>query len=215
MKKLIIAALIFSGVTLKAQHDISTDVLGFAFSKFGIGYEYAINSQNSVGIYTSFTSENLLGDDKNLFGDIDYSEFNIMPEYKMFMTPNKGNDGIYAGIYGKYRSSNSKDNLYSGLDPNNALVILSGKTDVSTTGLALGALLGYKWKTSGAFFLEVTAGIGKFLMDDVSYSDSTVEGLTVTDFNEDDYIPYIGNKLPIDLRLAVKVGLRFGGGSSE
>ena len=50
MKRLIIAVLLLSGVTLKAQHDISVDVLGFAFSKYGLGYDYAINSNNSVGI---------------------------------------------------------------------------------------------------------------------------------------------------------------------
>ena len=54
MKKLILAALLFSGLGLKAQHDISTDVLGFAFSKYGIGYDYLMNSSNSIGVNINF-----------------------------------------------------------------------------------------------------------------------------------------------------------------
>ena len=78
MKKLMIAALLISGLTLKAQHDISLDVLGFAFSKYGLGYEYAINPNNSVGINFNMTS-------KNMFDD------------------GISNNDIYAAIDGKYK----------------------------------------------------------------------------------------------------------------
>jgi hypothetical protein len=212
MKKLIIAALLLtSGFGVKAQHDISLDALGFAFSKYGIGYEYAINSKNSVGINVNFTSKNMFSDMKNQYsiidGDLDYSEMNIIPEYKSFFTPNKGNDGIYLGIYGKFRTSSSAGNTYATVVDT---VPVIGSTDVSSTGLALGAMVGYKWKTSGAMFLEFTAGIGKFLSTSVSYSDSVAEGLDEAEFDENDYIPYIGNELPVDFRLAVKVGIRIG-----
>ncbi len=219
MKKLIIASILLSSITLKAQHDISLDALGFAFSKYGIGYEYAINSSNSVGINVNFSTNNTFSDGKNAYsiidGEIDYSEMNIIPEYKAFLTPNKGNDGVYFGLYGKFRTSSSSDNTYIGIDPNDNLLLVTGKTDVTSTGISLGAMLGYKWKTEGAIFLEVTGGIGKFIMNDVSFSASVVEGLTEAEFNEDDYIPFIGNELPVDLRLAVKIGIRIGGGSSE
>ena len=58
MKKILIIALLVSGTTIKAQHDVSVDVLGFAFSKYGLGYEYAINPNNSVGINFNMTSTN-------------------------------------------------------------------------------------------------------------------------------------------------------------
>ena len=212
MKKIIIGALLLtSGFGLKAQHDISLDALGFAFSKYGLGYEYAINSKNSVGLNVNFTSKNMFSDMKNQYsiidGDMDYSEMNIIPEYKSFFTPNKGNDGIYMGVYGKFRTSSSAGNTYATVVDSIPVI---GKTDVSTTGFSLGAMVGYKWKTSGAMFLEVTAGIGKFLSTSVSYSDPIAEDLEDVEFNEEDYIPYIGNGLPVDFRLALKIGIRIG-----
>jgi hypothetical protein len=218
MKKLIIAALLLTGVTLKAQHDVSVDVLGFGFSKYGLGYEYAINSNNSVGINFNFTSKNMFDDGISnnaayafIDGKYDYSEMNIIPEYKAFFTPQKGNDGIYMGLYGKIRTSKASGNTFT--DTNLTTFTQYSKTDVSTTGFALGAMVGYKWKSSGALFLEVTGGIGKFLLNNVNYSNAAAEN--DPDFDEDDYIPYVGNSLPLDLRIAVKVGIRIGTGSKE
>jgi len=117
MKKIIVAALLLSGVTLKAQHDVSVDVLGFAFSKYGLGYEYAINSNNSVGVNFNFSSKNTFhgGESNNVdYAEIDgeygYSEMNIIPEYKAFFTPERGNDGVYIGLYGKFRTSKASGN---------------------------------------------------------------------------------------------------------
>jgi len=216
MNKLILIALLFFSPFIKAQHDISTDLLGFAFSNYGLGYEYALNSQNSVGINVNFASKNLFDDGKSAYGKIDnYSEMNIIPEYKMFLTPNKGNDGFYLGAYGRFRTSNSKDNKFDYQDPNNPNPLVSEKTDVSTTGFALGALTGYKWKTTSLFFFEFTFGVGKFITNSIDVSNNKTKDLTKNEFNEDDYVPYIGNGLPVDLRLAIKIGLRFGGGNSS
>ncbi|MCB9364866.1 MAG: DUF3575 domain-containing protein [Flavobacteriales bacterium] len=223
MKKLLIAALLFSGLNIKAQHDISTDVLGFAFSKYGLGYEYAINSNNSVGINFNMAAKNMLSDTKDMNGEIDYSEMNIIPEYKYFMTPNKGNDGIYIGVYGKYRSSSSKGVEYSYYDISTPTTETKVKTDITSSGMSLGAMAGYKWKTSGALFMEVTAGIGKFIMNDVKYSNADFEEGTkdgfgtfkteYKEFDENNYVPFFGNELAVDLRLAVKIGIRIGGKS--
>jgi len=220
MKKLLVAAILLSGLNLKAQHDISTDVLGFAFSKYGIGYEYALNSNNSVGFNVNFAAKNMLSDTKDGNGDINYSEMNIIPEYKYFMTPNKGNDGIYIGVYGKYRSSASKGVEFSYIEN---LTTTEVKTDITTSGMSLGAMAGYKWKTSGALFMEVTAGVGKFIMNNIKYSNATFEDgikdgfgdskIENKDFDENNYVPFFGNELAVDLRLAVKVGIRIGGKS--
>jgi uncharacterized protein DUF3575 len=225
MKKLLIAALLFSGLNIKAQHDISTDLLGFAFSKYGLGYEYAINSNNSIGINFNMAAKNMLSDTKDMNGEIDYSEMNIIPEYKYFMTPNKGNDGIYIGVYGKYRSSSSKGVEYSYLDVLPTISTMTTvSTDITSTGISLGAMAGYKWKTSGALFMEATVGIGKFIMNDVKYSNSEFEdgikdGFGTTfkteykEFDENNYVPFFGNELGVDLRLALKIGIRIGGKS--
>lgn len=217
MKKIIIAVLLLSGVSLKAQHDVSVDVLGFAFSKYGLGYEYAINNNNSIGVNFNLTSNNTFhgGESNNkvyadIDGNYDYSELNIVPEYKAFFTPEKGNDGVYMGLYGKFRTSKASDNTFT--DNSGPLPVFS-KTDVSTTGFALGAMLGYKWKSSGALFLEVTGGLGRFLTNSISYSNDLAED--DEGFDEDDYTPYFGNKLPLDLRISVKIGIRIGANSNE
>jgi hypothetical protein len=217
MKKLIIAALLISGTTLKAQHDVSVDVLGFAFSKYGVGYEYALNPNNSVGMNVNFSSKNMFDDgisNNPIYAALDkeykYSEMNLVPEYKAFFTPNKGNDGIYMGLYGKFRTSKASGNTFT---DTTGVINTFKKTDVSTTGFALGAMAGYKWKTSGALFFEATVGIGKFLMNNVKYSDALAEN--DDSFDENDYIPYIGNTMAVDLRIAVKIGIRIGGSSSE
>jgi hypothetical protein len=216
MKKLMIAVLLLSGVTLKAQHDISVDVLGFAFSKYGLGYEYALNQNNSVGININFSSKNMFDDGISnnaiyalIDKEYDYSEMNIVPEYKAFFTPNKGNDGIYAGLYAKYRTSKASGNTFTDTTGfSTSGVVTMGKTDVSTSGFALGVMGGYKWKTSGALFLEITAGVGKFLGNNVKYSNPKAED--DPNFDEDDYIPYIGSSLPVDIRINLKVGIRIG-----
>ena len=221
MKKLMIAALLISGLTLKAQHDISVDVLGFAFSRYGLGYEYGINPNNSVGINFNLSSKNMFDDgisNNPIYaikdGEYSYSEMNIIPEYKAFFTPNKGNDGVYLGVYGKYRTSKAADNTYTDTTGFSSTGLLTyPKTDVSTSGLALGVMGGYKWKTSGVLFLEVTVGVGKFLMNNVKYSSAKAED--DASFDKDDYVPYIGSALAVDIRIAVKIGIRIGGGSSN
>ena len=216
MKKIIVAALLLSGLTLKAQHDVSVDVLGFAFSRYGLGYEYTVNSNNSIGVNFNFSSKNMFDDGRSnnvayakIDGEYSYSEMNIIPEYKAFFTPERGNDGVYMGLYGKFRTSKASGNTFTNAES----TPIYQKTDVSTTGFALGAMLGYKWKSSGALFFEVTGGLGKFLLNDVKYTNDLAKD--DKDFNEDDYIPYVGNSLPLDLRLAVKVGIRIGSGSKE
>ena len=214
MKKIAIIALLVTGFTAKAQHDVSLDVLGFAFSKYGLGYEYAINGNNSVGLNVNFSSKNMFTDNVTIDGELDYSEMNIIPEYKYFMTPNKGNDGIYIGVYGKYRTSSSAGNSFEVIDLTSFTGTSFQQTDVSSTGISVGAMAGYKWKTTGALFFEITGGVGKFIMSDLTYSNSLAPDEAIN-FDEDVYAPYFGNGLAVDLRLAIKIGLRFGGKSSE
>ena len=64
MKNLIIAALLLMGFTVKAQHDVSLDVLGFAFSKYGLGY---LLSNGSAGVFFNDSSKIALDKSGNTF----------------------------------------------------------------------------------------------------------------------------------------------------
>ena len=64
MKNLIIAALLLMGFTVKAQHDVSLDVLGFACSKYGLGY---LLSNGSAGVFFNDSSKIALDKSGNTF----------------------------------------------------------------------------------------------------------------------------------------------------
>jgi len=218
MKKLLIAALLLvSGFTIKAQHEVSTDVLGYAFGRYGLGYEFLINDNNSVGLNFHYSTANRLWQtEKNSEGKdlIVYSEMNFIPEYKFFLTPNKGSDGFYVGVFAKYRMSNSTDNPFLAAEKTaaNTDTLVSYSTDISTSSFSLGAMAGYKWKTNGRFFYEAQFGVGKHLVNNVSYSNEVAnddDKNATPEWDEKDYTPYLGNVISIDFRFAFKVGLRF------
>lgn len=206
MKNLLIS--LFSCITLIgfSQHDISTDLLGISFSRYNIGYEYAINTNNSVGLNVGFGNSVPLQKSKNEFGNISYSDVNIIPEYKYFMTPNKGNDGIYFGAYGRYRSSKANGVIFT--ESTNPFT--EEKTDVETKAMAIGLLTGYKWQSSGKVFFEITGGIGTFIIDELNTSNALINDENSTTFKKELSTPYGADKNLPDFRLMIKIGLRLG-----
>jgi hypothetical protein len=57
----------------------------------------------------------------------------------------------------------------------------------------------------------VVVSFSKFVTNSVSYSNKVAEEMPKEIFNEDDYVPYIGNEIPVDLRINLKIGIRIGG----
>ncbi len=189
---------------LSAQHiDINLNVLNFIFSKYELGIDYGVNTKSSIGGNINITSKNM-----TKAGGKNYTEFNFIPTYKYFFSPEKDNDGLYIGAYSRIRNSSSKENEF--LTTENSTVVTQ-KTDISSFAFGLGALLGYKWVSSNGFNLEAEFGIGKFISNSVSYSNKNAEDKSknlTTDWNENDYLPVLGNSIPIDLRLGLKIGYR-------
>ena len=207
MKKisiLVFVALI-SSYTLKAQtNDVSINVLNFIISTYEVGFEHGFGDKQSVGLNVNFSNKNMFEK-----GGEKYSEFNIIPTYKYFTSPEKGADGFYLGVYGRYRSSSSKDNKFFAMNPT-TLVITTEKTDVTSSTIALGALTGYKWVASNGFYVEPEIGIGKAISNTINISNNNAEENNVTsDWDTNDYLPILGNKIGVDLRIAFKIGKRF------
>lgn len=205
MKKLLISAFLISGIAVKAQtNDVSINVLNFIISSYEVGFEHGFGEKQSVGLNVNFTNKNMFES-----GGKKYSEFNIIPTYKYFTSPEKGADGFYLGVYGRYRSSSSKDNEFIAVNPT-TLLLTNEKTDVTSSTIVLGALTGYKWVASNNFYVEPEIGIGKAITNSITISNKNAEDNNYTkDWNRNDYLPVLGNKIGVDLRIAFKVGLRF------
>ena len=207
MKKisiLVVVALISSSAFKAQTNDISINVLNFIFSTYELGFEHGFGDKQSVGLNVNFSNKNMFEK-----GGEKYSEFNIIPTYKYFTSPEKGADGFYLGVYGRYRSSSSKDNKFFAMDPT-TFVVTTEKTDVTSSTISLGALTGYKWVANNGFYVEPEIGIGKALSNTINISNNNAEENNVTkDWDANDYLPILGNKISLDLRLAFKIGKRF------
>ena len=205
---LVVAALISSSA-LKAQtNDVSVNVLNFIISTYEIGFEHGFGEKQSVGLNVNFTNKNMFEK-----GGEKYSEFNIIPTYKYFTSPEKGADGFYLGVYGRYRSSSSKDNKFvaTSIDPATLLVTFKDeKTDVTSSTIALGALTGYKWVANNGFYVEPEIGLGKAISNTINISNKNAEENNYDkDWDQNNYLPILGNKIGVDLRIAFKIGKRF------
>lgn len=207
MKKISILTFIalISSYTLKAQtNDVSINVLNFIISTYEVGFEHGFGEKQSVGLNVNFTNKNMFES-----GGKKYSEFNIIPTYKYFTSPEKGADGFYLGVYGRYRSSSSKDNEFIAFNPTTFATAIE-KTDVTSSTIALGALTGYKWVASNGFFVEPEIGLGKAIVNSITVSNKNAEENNIDkNWDRDDYLPILGNKIGVDLRIAFKIGKRF------
>lgn len=200
----LVALAFFSYSFAIAQHfDINLNVLNFAFSKYELGVDYGFNDKVAVGMNFNIASKNMTE-----AGGKKYSEFNVIPTFKYFSSPEKGADGFFLGAFARYRSSASNDNEFETRNET-TLILSTEKTNITSSAIGLGALTGYKWVASNGFILEAEVGVGKLLSNSVSISNKNAEENNWTiDWDKNDYLPILGNKIPVDLRLALKIGYR-------
>lgn len=199
-----VVVVLFSYTSTLAQHfDINLNVLNFVFSKYELGAEYGFNDKVAAGININTTSKNMTE-----AGGKKYSEFNVIPTFKYFLTPEKGDDGFYLGAFARYRSSASNDNNFNTINKT-TLVETTEQTNVTSSAIGLGALTGYKWVAGNGFIVEAEFGIGKLLSNSITISNKNAEENNSTkDWEKNDYLPILGNKIPVDLRLGLKIGYR-------
>ncbi len=189
MKKqtLILSALLMVGtITAKAQnHEVKTNVLGHLFNNHGLTYEYG-NGENfglqaTTGFFNSFTFDD---------GDYDLTAFYFIPEAKFYLRPEDGSDGFYISGYLKYRHAETKNETVFTND--GSLV----EADRTSNSLAAGFNVGKKIVNSSNFVFEWYFGIGRYFIDEDSYSEDIDESYF------DDFPKW-------DVRLGVSVGWRF------
>jgi len=199
-----VALALFSYSSTLAQHfDINLNVLNFVFSKYELGAEYGFNDKIAAGINFNIASKNMTE-----AGGKEYSEFNVIPTFKYFLTPEKGADGFYLGAFARYRNSASNNNNFKTINKT-TLIETTEQTNVTSSAFGLGALTGYKWVAGNGFIVEAEFGVGKLLNNSIAISNKNAEENNSTkDWDKNDYLPILGNKVPVDLRLALKIGYR-------
>ncbi|MEY4903672.1 MAG: hypothetical protein RLZZ292_1487 [Bacteroidota bacterium] len=192
MKKNVLLALLVLATTMSyAQTDIKIRPIGLLFSNIQVGAEFGVNENFGVEIEPYFASTKLKLDSDNFKSTRLGS--NLYGKY--YFSPNKGIDGINAGIYINFASGNAK------LD---STTVTSNK-GIQTTSAAIGFALGYKWVSNGNFMLETTAGFGRKLLNKYEDKDDPTNTVDLSG------IPLAN----WDALLRITVGYRFGGGSKK
>ncbi len=179
------------GVNASAQHDIKMDFFGFVIEQYGIQYEKVLNDEMGVGAdinYHNYTIGGGFGD------DLEFSGFNIVPEFRFYFSPEDGADGFYVGPYLKYKRATSNGfNFYDSEG-------IYRKGDKTTTGLAFGVGVGKKWVADAGFIFETYFGLGRYIVENDTYDSSAQEAYWKD--NDIDGLP------PVDGRLSLSIGWR-------
>lgn len=191
----------FTGSIVKAQHDIDINAAGIFYKNFGIDYEYVINDQIGAGL--SFTyAQNTLG--MSIPSGVDFSAFEIVPEFKFYPTPSQGADKFFVSAYLKYKSAKWEDMSYL-INKEEAFY------DMTYSGTAMGFQLGYKMLFRSSFYLEASVGMGRYLF--TNWDDTGDKKYKLSDDENNDYNDNF--MFNWDLRFALGLGYRFGGNSAK
>ena len=205
MKKItliVVSFFLLIGTNVKAQHDLDINAAGIFYKNFGIDYEYIIKDQMGAGLSLTY-AQNTLG--MKLDDGVDFSAFEIVPEFKFYPNPSNGGDKMYIGGYIKYKSATWKDMSYQLAGEDEELF------DMSYSGVAVGFNLGYKMIFASGFFVEASAGAGRFLI--TNWDDTGDAKLKLSDAENDTRNNTYADNFMFnwDVRFALGLGWRFGG----
>ena len=203
-KKAIIAFFVlpfFIGSTVDAQHDIDINAAGIFYKNFGIDYEYVINDQTGAGL--SFTyAQNTLG--MSIPSGVDFSAYEITPEFKFYPIPSQGADKFFVSVYLKYKSAKWEDMSYM---LNNEETFY----DLTYSGTAMGFQAGYKMLFRSNFYMEASVGMGRYLF--ANWDDTGDKKYKLSEDENNDYNDkFLFNW---DIRFALGLGYRFGGNAAK
>ena len=204
ISRTLIVALVAMTMKSQAQHDVSTNFLGFLLTNYSVAYEYGVAEDMGLrGEASLFTSTiSITGEDDNS-RDYDWTGFRFTPEFRFYFNPERGIDGFYAGPYLRYRQRTAEGDIAIYNDETQMFEEESFKRDA--TAIGLGINIGRKWTSERGFFFEPNFGLGRFVSNDVKYDNSRVEEYLE---EEEDAI---SNNINLDIRFGLNVGWRFGG----
>lgn len=172
--------------------DVQVNILNIAFNNYSAFAGYNLNNDFTLGGvigYRNFKVAQPSTGEENTF-----SGFYIAPEARAyFNSSSRGNDGLYAAGYLKFRNASTSGNALNGTDINGNAV----EYDETNTGLSAGINFGRLWSTDIGVTFGAWAGIGYYLFDIKS---------TTVELQDPDLVI----SLPaLDFRWGLNVGYRF------
>lgn len=192
-KSLILAFLFLLGYTqtTKAQIEVKVNPLGLLFSSPDLSVEGVIKENVSAELKFSYDSR----DWENL--NIKYKGYGATLLGKYYPKPKGMADGIYTGLFIKYKSLN--------LDLNTE----AGNGSGTIRRLGPGVLAGYKFVSDSNVVFDINAGIGRMFMSrlEVTGDGSIADQELERDFNG--RFPFKTTGL-----FSIAIGYRFGGDRS-
>ena len=198
---LISFVLLLLSPSLKAQHDLDINVLGIFYKNLQLDYEYVVNDQMGVGLSLMYGQNTL---DMDIPSGVDYSAFEVVPEFNFYPIPSQGADKLFITVYMKYKSAKWEDMSY--------MVNTDEKYyDLTYGGVAIGFQLGYKLLFRSNFYMQASVGMGRYLFTDWDDTGDKKLKLSEADNNEyhNDFI------YEWDVRFALGLGYRFGGNAAK
>ncbi|MEM6771980.1 MAG: DUF3575 domain-containing protein, partial [Bacteroidota bacterium] len=121
----------------------------------------------------------------NNFGvdEFTYRNLRVIPEFRYYLSPDYGADGLFVGAYGKL-----------------GFITATNKADDTTSSAtrgALGILFGNKWVTDSGFLFELNLGLGR----------ATIFG--EGEEGDNNFAAAFSSITNIDLRIGIIAGYRF------
>lgn len=143
MKKFIVIIAIFTCSLVKAQQEVSVDLLdALVFKTLELKYEYYVSEQSSVGLYALFNFNN-----EN--ADVRYNEDSMFTPYFRHYFSETGSVSYFGEVF---------------------LGINSGeRRGIEYTDGALGIAGGGKYVSDGGLVIEGNIGVGRNLFNEDSY----------------------------------------------
>ncbi len=190
---LILMAVLFS-MNATAQNELKMDFAGFLWGNYGLSYEKILSNQMGVGGSANYyvITFDSFGDDDG----IEFTGFNVAPEFRFYFNSRNSNSGYFAGPYVKFGQTSS--NLFPYVKDEQWV---DGSRTNTTVALGLG--FGRKWVAPAGFVFETYSGYGKYLVDNIEYENKEQE----EEYKGYDSAMSIFN---FDWRVSVSVGWRFG-----
>ena len=191
------AAALFGCNLANAQtHDVSLNLAPIVFGNYSGNYSFNFEEDMSAGAVIGY--QNFKISDGNT--EYSYKGFYVAPEFRYYFNPDEGNDGFFAGGYLKYRNMGTSGKPYTGFLEDGTNV----DYDQKNSGLALGVMFGKLWQTRIGLNFSVWSGIGYYLFDKTTYTNSY-------DPDKDPFFVNATTNLPsLDFRLGLNVGYRIG-----
>jgi len=172
----VMALFSLSSTTIQAQVDAKLNVGSAIFGGLGVAADFGLSESSSLSAGIGYASTK--------FGSetFRYRNLRFIPEYRYYLSPDRGADNFFVGAYGKLSLVTAKDE--------------GDDSEFDATRGALGILFGNKWVTDSGFMFELNMGLGR----------ATVFG------GGDDELEFdrvFGAITAFDLRIGIIAGYRF------